>query len=295
MALATQDGKLVYVEDEVIGSDLIPDLSSTPAGALRSYTPSSASYEYDEDEDTISIPRFDYITTKPELGGQKLQDVYGTSMASYQFFEPIFTGQYDTYKVDSGGLTDAQKAKIEIDQEAQRKALLENQQQVKEAGQRSLGATGANIGRAAAESYIGQGLARDAGFFSGDTVSQTAGDAFRSVNPLGGLDKEVIRDPEVLRSQQLEQGQRADYRALGRGGYGDTFSDRINPFQDGGLSPSAKVAGTGMFFDAAFQIASGRDPVDAFKDAGKTAAYSFIADAILPGSGRFVAFLSKFF
>ena len=43
------------------------------------------------------------------------------------------------------------------------------------------------------------------------------------------------------------------------------------------------------------QVAMGADPVEAAKDAGKTAVLSYVANAIIPGSGAIVGFLSKFF
>ena len=56
-----------------------------------------------------------------------------------------------------------------------------------------------------------------------------------------------------------------------------------------------KVTGAAAGVDFITQVAMGADPMDAAKDAGKTAVLSYVANAIIPGSGPIIGFLSKFF
>jgi hypothetical protein len=50
-----------------------------------------------------------------------------------------------------------------------------------------------------------------------------------------------------------------------------------------------------MIADTFIQVAMGADPMDAIKDAAKTTVLSYVANALIPGSGGIVRFLSKFF
>jgi len=70
------------------------------------------------------------------------------------------------------------------------------------------------------------------------------------------------------------------------------FQDRLYGDAAGA---NLKVTGAAAGLDFITQVAMGADPMDAAKEAGKTAVLSYVANAIIPGSGPIIGFLSKFF
>jgi hypothetical protein len=81
------------------------------------------------------------------------------------------------------------------------------------------------------------------------------------------------------------KGTETGFSAIGDRLYGGSAANMAN----------LKVTGAAAGVDFITQVAMGADPMDAAKDAGKTAVLSYVANAIIPGSGPIVGFLSKFF
>jgi hypothetical protein len=77
------------------------------------------------------------------------------------------------------------------------------------------------------------------------------------------------------------------------GGAEATITDRL--YGSSAAGANLKMTGAAAGLDFITQVAMGADPMDAAKDAGKTAVLSYVANAIIPGSGPIVGFLSKFF
>ena len=82
---------------------------------------------------------------------------------------------------------------------------------------------------------------------------------------------------------QKMQGEKTGMAAIGDCLYGDAAGANF------------KVTAAAAGADFITQVAMGAYPMDAAKDAGKTAVLSYVANAILPGYGPIVGFLSKFF
>ena len=76
--------------------------------------------------------------------------------------------------------------------------------------------------------------------------------------------------------------------------YPDRVMNRLNFGTEAGAA-NLKITGYAAGADFITQVAMGADPMDAAKDAGKTAVLSYLANAIIPGSGPIVGNLSKFF
>ena len=81
------------------------------------------------------------------------------------------------------------------------------------------------------------------------------------------------------------KGTETGFSAIGDRLYGGSAANMAN----------LKMTGAAAGVDFITQVAMGADPMDAAKEAGKTAVLSYVANAIIPGSGPIISILSKFF
>jgi len=159
-------------------------------------------------------------------------------------------------------------------------ALLQ-QQEIARAGQKVAGATAAGAGRA-----FGSALAANAG------VEEAAKAGFGAINPLNFLNKNQAPQQAVQAGKSIISGG-AGVGGAAAADYGGRVMNRLDfRTQAGGANLKSTAYGAG--FDFVTQVAMGADPIEAAKDAGKTAVLAYVANAIIPGSGPIVTFLSKF-
>jgi len=153
-------------------------------------------------------------------------------------------------------------------------------------GQKLGGATGAAAGSAFGAAMAG-----------GATPETAFGAGFDAVNPLSFLNKNKAPAEAVAAGKDMMATGSAN-PAIGDAlvqstNYSDRLLGRLDPTTDAGMA-NLKITGYAAGADFITQVAMGADPMDAAKDAGKTAVLGYVADAIIPGSGNIVRFLSKF-
>ena len=288
----------------VVGSNLIPNITPN-IGAL-----SQIDRPITNDDGTITLPTIQMKSNDPGLEAGQLQDLYGTAlMPYYTWVEAQQTGSY-TYDPTE------ELAKINEDfmnehginaeeAAAQMKAAQDK------ATQAVAGATAAKFGSAFAQSQLG-----------GAQLGEATVDAAGSLIPFKGM----LKGPEVAQPNFLVDGEKLSltaqdaiaYKDLGskvsripvedraapknamaagmnvlRGPEGTTVMDRL--YGTSAAGANLKMTGYAAGADFITQVAMGADVMDAAKSAGKTAVLSYVANAIIPGSGPIVSFLSKFF
>ena len=292
----------------IVGSNLIPNITPN-IGALanvgNSVIPSSTTNE----DGTITIPTIELKSRETGLDLGEMQNLYGTKyMPMFQFIEAQQTGSmtYDPADDNLASTEELEAIRADFEKEhgmSAEQALL--RAKAERAGQKVAGATAATVGSAFAQSKIG-----------GAPFGTAAIDAAGSVVPFKGLfqdppanvmldNKPVFLNPQEYAMQKdlganltalKPEDAPTDFLQVGEGlmnPAGSTIQDRLygSPaaFQNFKVSAASGVA------DAVTQIAMGADPMDAIKDAAKSATLSYVANAIIPGSGPIVSFLSKFF
>jgi len=316
-----------------VGANLVPQLTPN-IGALANVVGSTMSYgstiddPITNEDGTITIPTIELQSNDPNLEQGELQSKYGTDLMPYfNWVEAVQTGTY-TYNPEDDDKMQEEIDKINKDFEekhginAQQAAM---QLEAERASQKLAGAAAAGVGSNFVTSLIGQGVGVsdiDGALISGPLGSDYGSafkESFANVNPLNkflggkthnftvngkaqfvepkltfGKTTEQLADQgiEPIGPTNLTKGQdilAASNKSL-------DFTDRLNPFAEGGgLTSGAKVAAGGMIADTFVQVAMGADPMDAIKDAAKTTVLSYVANALIPGSGGIVRFLSKFF
>jgi hypothetical protein len=185
--------------------------------------------------------------------------------------------------------------------------------QMARAGQKSTGALAGQVAGKTAQAMIGGapsfGEGALAGIntlnpFKGMMGGKTAAPAMFGVD--GGTRtftnvqdakayQSLFPDAKITELPAAEQPK--DYLASGlqamQGPKGTSVLDRL--YGSDAAVANFKVTGAAAGVDFITQVAMGADPMDAAKDAGKTAVLSYVANAIIPGSGPIIGFLSKFF
>jgi len=294
----------------IVGSNLIPNITPN-IGALSNVGSSVIPSSTTNEDGTITIPTIELKSRETGLDLGEMQNLYGTKyMPMFQFIEAQQTGSMTYNPADDNLASTEELEAIRADFEKEHgmsaeQALLKAQ--AERAGQKVAGATAAKIGSAFAQSTIG-----DAPF------GTAAMDAAGSVVPFKGLfqdkpanvmleNKPVFLNPQEYAMQKdlganltalKPEDAPKDYLASGlqamRGektGF-EGFTDRLYGDAAG---VNFKVSAMSGVADAVTQIAMGADPIDAIKDAAKSATLSYVANAVIPGSGPIVSFLSKFF
>ena len=307
------DGQLINtsnINSSVIGSSLIPNITPN-IGALNTIDKAVTNAD-----GTITLPTIEMRSNDPGLEAGQLQKIYGTDLMPYfNWVETYQTGTttYDPTDDNSAAELEAinEEFKAKHGVSAQEAAL---KLQMAQAARKSAGALAGQVAGKTAQAMIGGapsfGEGALAGIntlnpFKGMMGGETAAPAMFGVD--GGTRtftnvqdakayKSLFPDSKITDLPAAEPPK--DYLASGlqamRGsktGFAG-FQDRL--YGDAAVA-NFKVTGAAAGVDFITQVAMGADPMDAAKDAGKTAVLSYVANAIIPGSGPIIGFLSKFF
>ena len=302
------DGSLINTSN-IIGSDLIPNISPN-IGALANVGNSVIDDPKKNKDGTITLPTIELKSRDPGLALGEMQNLYGTKyMPMFQFIEAQQTGTMTYDPADDLNMTQEEMDKLREQFEREyginaQQALM--QAQIERAGQKMAGATAAKVGSTVAQSMIG-----------GSDLGEGALAGLKSLNPfqsmMGSKAPNILKDgvptymdpTEALRMQQIgadikpikagdvkPTNLQTGMNAL-KGPQGTTIGNRL--YGTDAAMANFKMTATGAGFDFVTQVAMGADPMEAAKDAGKTAVLSYVANAIIPGSGAIVGILSKFF
>lgn len=272
-----------------LGSTLgLPPAMTTPVGALADIPLSAPRVDFtpvkNEEEGTLTIPTIELQTRDTGLGLGELQKVYGTKyMPMFQFVAAQQTGTY-TFDPNENALDqekiDELRQEFEAEHGLSADAAFTQQQELLRASQELAGATGGRVG-----ATIGAALT------GGAPIEQAVGEGFKSVNPFSFLGKKSTETSAAQAGRNIAGG---SAMAMPQAeGFIGRVGTRLNPTTDAG-SANLKMTGGQFVGDFLVQMATGADPMDAAKSAGKSAVLSYVANAIIPGSGPVVAFLSKF-
>ena len=287
----------------VVGSNLIPNITPN-IGAL-----SQIDRPITNDDGTITLPTIQMKSNDPGLEAGQLQKVYGTALMPY--FNWVEAQQTGSYTYDPA----EELAKINEDFmnehgiNAEEAAAKMKAAQDK-ATQAVSGATAAKFGSAFAQSQLGGAQLGEAtvdaagslipfkGMLKGpeapintymiDGVASTDAEALVA-SKIGGSD--VSRIPVGDRAAPKVDAMAAGMNVL-RGPEGTTVMDRL--YGTSAAGANLRMTGYAAGADFITQVAMGADVMDAAKSAGKAAVLSYMANAIIPGSGAIVSFFSRF-
>jgi len=300
------DGQLINtsnINSSVIGSSLIPNITPN-IGAL-----STIDKAVTNADGTITLPTIEMRSNDPGLEAGQLQKIYGTDLMPY--FNWVETYQTGTTTYDP--TDDNSAAELErINEEFKTKhgiSAQEAAEKLKRAGQKSTGALAGQVAGKTAQAMIGDasfGEGALAGIntlnpFKGMMGGKTAAPAMFGVD--GGTRtftnvqdakayQSLFPDAKITELPAAEQPK--DYLASGlQAMQGTSVLNRL--YGTDAAVANFKVTGAAAGVDFITQVAMGADPMDAAKDAGKTAVLSYVANAIIPGSGPIISILSKFF
>ena len=285
------NGQLINTSNigNTVGSNLIPNITPN-IGALR-----NIDRPITNDDGTITLPTIQMKSNDPDLAMGDLQKIYGTKyMPMFQWVSAQQTGS-TTYDPSKNFTKDFEEFTEDFGIDPNDAF---NQAQMERAGQRLAGATGAKFGASVGEALVGGGDVEDA-----------LGAGFGAINPLGFLNKNTAPEASAYGARTTPVAAGKSLIASGveprpyasfvgpmpsPTNYINRLGNRLNPASDAGRA-NLKVTGFSAGADFLTQVAMGADPMDAAKDAGKTAVLGYLAEAILPNSGGVVRFLSKFF
>ena len=279
------DGSLINTSN-IIGSDLIPNLAPN-IGALANVGGAMIDAPVTNEDGTITLPTIELKSRDPGLAMGELQNIYGTKyMPMFQFIEAQQTGTMTYDPAEDLNMTSEEMDRLRQEFAEQygmnAEEALRQQQEIARAGQKVAGATAAGAGRA-----FGSALAGNAG------VEEAAKAGFGAINPLNFLNKDQAPQQAVQAGKSIISGG-AGVGGAAAADYGGRVMNRLD-FRTQSGAANLKTTGFAAGADFITQVAMGADPVEAAKDAGKTAVLSYVANAIIPGSGAIVGFLSKFF
>lgn len=279
------DGSLINTSN-IIGSDLIPNLAPN-IGALANVGGAMIDAPVTNEDGTITLPTIELKSRDPGLAMGEMQKIYGTKyMPMFQFIEAQQTGTMTYDPAEDLNMTSEEMDRLRQEFTEQygmnAEEALRQQQEILRAGQKVAGATAAGAGRA-----FGSALAGNAG------VEEAAKAGFGAINPLNFLNKNQAPQQAVQAGKSIISGG-AGVGGAAAADYGGRVMNRLDFTTQSGAA-NLKTTGFAAGADFITQVAMGADPVEAAKDAGKTAVLSYVANAIIPGSGAIVGFLSKFF
>lgn len=309
------DGQLINTSNiGGVGAGLVPNLAPN-IGALANVSGSTLPDPMTNEDGTITLPTFELKSRGSGLELGELQNLYGTKyMPMFQFIEKQQTGTYTYDPADDNLMSQDQMDAIKAEFEAQHGmsaelALL--QAKAERAGQKTLGATAAQVAGKAAQAMVGGAPFGEGALTGLNTLNPFKGMMSKApTQALYGVEggtkqfaniqdatayKTLFPDSTITELPAAEAPK--DFLASGlqkmRGKEGTTIVDRLYGSEAAGVNFKVTAAAAGADFIT--QVAMGADPMDAAKDAGKTAVLSYVANAIIPGSGPIVGFLSKFF
>jgi len=279
------DGNIINTSN-IIGSNLIPNLAPN-IGALANVGGAMIDAPVTNEDGTITLPTIELKSRDPGLAMGEMQKIYGTKyMPMFQFIEAQQTGTITYDPAEDLNMTSEEMDRLRQEFAEQygmnAEEALRQQQEIVRAGQKVAGATAAGAGRA-----FGSALAGNAG------VEEAAKAGFGAINPLNFLNKDQAPQQAVQAGKSIISGG-AGVGGAAAADYGGRVMNRLD-FRTQSGAANLKTTGFAAGADFITQVAMGADPVEAAKDAGKTAVLSYVANAIIPGSGAIVGFLSKFF
>jgi len=268
-----------------------------------------------DDPQTFKYDLYSLRRNTPDLGGRKLQDIYGrtttldgvtTVMPSYQWLETIKTGER-TY-TDTSAEDRALLAKAKADYEAAGGASsgLEDPMDIIMAEVTPIAAQlGEGIGASIATSgeFSGKAIYEGLPFTKGamdvplGTTSfgalkstPTTVDSFEALKAAGMKDG-LIKTANIPEGIDVDKLGGVTGASVSDGGFlGDgSFLDNLNPFGESGVgAQNFKSAAGGAIGNFAVQLALGQDPVKAAKSAGAGAIGKVIGTAIGGPIGGFI-------
>jgi len=306
------DGNIINTSN-IIGSNLIPDLAPN-IGALANVSGAMIDAPVTNEDGTITLPTIELKSRDPGLELGEMQKIYGTKyMPMFQFIEMQQTGTTTYDPAEDLNMTSDEMDRLRQEFEetynmSAEQALM--QAKLERAGQQTMGATAGQVASKAAQAMVG-GADLGQGALAGlNTLNPFKGMMPKAPQALYGVEgstkqftnltdayayQKLFPDAKITELPQAEAPK--DYMALGlkkmQGPEGTTIVDRLYGSEAATANFKVTAAGAGM--DFVTQVAMGADPMEAAKDAGKTAVLSYVANAIIPGSGAIVGFLSKFF
>jgi len=271
------DGQLINTSNiSGVGSNLIPNIMPN-IGAL-----SQIDDPVTNPDGTITLPKIELTTNNPNLEMGQLQKIYGRAMMPYfNWVERQQIGS-TTYDPSDDNSAEELEAIVENIVTETGRTPQDIEAEMQRASQKFAGGLASRAGSAFGSAMGGGAVVEDA-FKAG----------FGAVNPINFLNKNNVPQQAVQAGRGLiATGAGIDGATAAN--YGGRVINRLNPTSSSG---GANLQATGYAAGADFitQVAMGADPMDAAKDAGKTAVLSYVANAIIPGSGPIVGFLSKFF
>ena len=259
-----------------------------------------------DDPQTFKYDLYSLKQNTPDLGGRKLQDVYGRgSMPSYQWLETIKTGEAtytDTSAADRALLA---QAKADYDAAGGASSGLENPMDIIKAELAPV------LGQVA--EGIGSSIATDGTIYEGLPFTTSGLKIAEGTTQLGDISKLNIstKNAGALKGIADQTGEIATADAVdilgskeaiteaggvvgrdlsGGGVLGDgKFFDNLNPFGESGAGlQNLKSAAGGAVGNFAVQLALGQDPVKAAKSAGAGAIGKMLGTAIGGPIGGFI-------
>ena len=271
------DGQLINTSNiSGVGSNLIPNIMPN-IGAL-----SQIDDPVTNPDGTITLPKIELTTNNPNLEMGQLQKIYGRAMMPYfNWVERQQIGS-TTYDPSDDNSAEELEAIVENIVTETGRTPQDIEAEMERASQKFAGGLASRAGSAFGSAMGGGAVVEDA-FKAG----------FGAVNPINFLNKNNVPQQAVQAGRSLiATGAGIDGATAAN--YGGRVINRLNPTSSSGR---ANLQETGYAAGADFitQVAMGADPMDAAKDAGKTAVLSYVANAIIPNSGPIVGFLSKFF
>jgi len=309
------DGQLINTSNiGGVGAGLVPNLAPN-IGALANVSGSTLPDPMTNEDGTITLPTFELKSRGSGLELGELQNLYGTKyMPMFQFIEKQQTGTYTYDPADDSMMSQDQIDAIKAEFEAEHgmsanMALL--QAKAERVGQQTLGATAAQVAGKAAQAMVGGAPFGEGALTGLNTLNPFKGSkSMAPAQALYGVEggtkqfanvqdakayQSLFPDAKITELPASEAPK--DFLASGlqkmQGPKGTTIVDRLYGSEAAGAN--FKVTASAAGADFITQVAMGADPMDAAKDAGKTAVLSYVANAIIPGSGPIVGFLSKFF
>ena len=306
------DGSLINTSN-IIGSDLIPNISPN-IGALANVGNAVIDAPVTNEDGTITLPTIELKSRNPGLAMGEMQKIYGTKyMPMFQFIEMQQTGTTTYDPAEDLNMTSDEMDRLRQEFEetynmSAEQALL--QAKIERAGQQTMGATAGQVASKTAQAMVGGAPFGEGALAGLNTLNPFKGMMPKAPQALYGVEgstkqftnladatayQKLFPDAKITELPQAEAPK--DYMALGlkkmQGPEGTTIIDRL--YGSDAATANFKVTAAGAGMDFVTQVAMGADPMEAAKDAGKTAVLSYVANAIIPGSGPIVSFLSKFF
>ena len=245
----------------------MPSHNITEPGAL------SGIKDEDEEKRTFTVPLYEYQAQTPELGGQKLQDMYGRgSMPMFRWVKKIQTGER-TFDLEDTGDQVMQKAYEDF---VARNGVPEGLPSPQELLRKATGEIGSTFGQP-----LGQSIAQAV-----MTEGVGAGDVVKSLVPFGLAGKGAldIGPKEYLTAEGVKKIMPENYNLKP----GEIQGQNIFASAAGTSTPSEfytgdalKASAGGAFANFGIQLAMGEDPASAARKAGASAIVSHVAKSVL--------------